>query len=282
MGKLIDFDGLFEEKLQEYMRRLKGKHTEEEWEEIIPKLYREFGDTFIPRVKNTPKGYFAAMTDEELVDLFIRHSKEGVPVSDFLCREMETRPKEALLPLLRQGDSALTILAVNLLGGEEVAFPEYFRLLEEGDTEEDVAEAVCDALKENADAAKQDALALYQKGVRTELMLDILSRVKERSDEVFKTLLAAFKESGEEMPVRAGYLANFGDPRALPALLEVIDREDINYLEYRELKYAIEALGGEYVRERDFSEDPAFLELEEYLRLSPEGDPDPASPNKTS
>lgn len=277
MGKLIDFDGLFEEKLQEYMKRLRGKYTEEEWEELIPKLYREFGDTYIPRAKNTPKGYYAAKTDGELIALLIRHEEEGVPVSDYLCRELETRPAEALLPLLSRSDPALVTLAVNLLGANEAAFAGYFRLLEREDTAEDVAEAVCEKLKEHADAAKEEALALYKKGVRTELMLDVLSRVKKPSDEVFHILLCAFKESGEEMPVRAGYLANYGDPRALEALLAVIDREDINFLEYRELKYAIEALGGEYTRPRDFSNDPYFLQFEDHMRSSPEGGTDPAA-----
>ncbi len=278
MEKIIDFDGLFEEKLTEYMRRLKGKHTEEEWEEIIPRLYREFGDTYIARIKNTPKGYFAAMADGELIALLKRYKEERVPVSDFLCRELGARPPKVLLPLLEAHDPALTTLAVNLLGANGEAFGAYFRLLEDEKTDEGVAEAVCDALKENADAVKEETLALCKKGVRKELMLDLLSRVKERSDEVFDVLLAAFRESDGELPVRAGYLAAYGDPRALGDLLAVIDREDVNYLEYRELKFAIEALGGEYTRPRDFSEDPYFIQLEQYAAAFPEGSPDPAAP----
>ncbi len=41
-------------------------------------------------------------------------------------------------------------------------------------------------------------------------------------------------------------------------LLDKIDEEGINFIEYRELKYAIEALGGEYTKTRDFSGDPYF------------------------
>ncbi len=275
MGKLIDFDGLFEEKLAEYMRRLRGKHTEEEWEEIIPKLYLEFGDTYIPRAKNTPKGYFAAMTDAELISLLKRHKEEGVPVSDFLCRELGSRSPSALLSLLGGDDPAVLTLAVNLLGANEEAFDAYFALLEREETDESVAEAVCDALKENADAVKERAISLCKKGVRKDLMLDILSRVKQPSDDVFEMLLAAFRESDGDLPIRAGQLAAYGDPRALDDLLAVIDREDINYLEYRELKFAIEALGGEYIRPRDFSEDPYFLQLQAYMASAPEGDPDP-------
>ncbi len=261
MEKLIDFDGLFEEKLAAFLKREPKKFTPAQWEALIPKLYAQYGDTYLPRVGNTPKGYFAAMTDEQLVSLLIRHEKEGVPVSDFLCRELETRAPSALLPLLSRSEPALLTLAVNLLGDDPAAFPAYFRLLEEKDTEEDLAEAICEQLKLRADAAKSQALGMYRAGIRRELMLDLLSRTTERDDEVFEVLLRAFKESGEEMPVRAGYLAQYGDPRALDALLAVIDRDDINFLEYQELKYAIEALGGEYTRPRDFSEDAYYLEI---------------------
>ena len=58
--------------------------------------------------------------------------------------------------------------------------------------------------------------------------------------------------------MHASYLAAYGDVRALPYLLDRIDGEEINFVEYQELKFAIEALGGEYTKERDFSDDPYF------------------------
>ena len=67
MKKLIDFDGMFDEKLAEYMEENAGKYQEKQWEAIIPKLYKKFGDTFVKSAGNTPKGYYAEMSDEELV-----------------------------------------------------------------------------------------------------------------------------------------------------------------------------------------------------------------------
>ncbi len=260
--ELIDFDGLFDEKLAEYMQLNAGKYTEKQWEALIPKLYKQFGDTFIPKAGATPKGYYAAMTDGELVEALVRHVEEGVPVSDFLCRELEGRDcPDALIGLLEKRDPELITFAVNLIGAAPKAFHAYFDLLEREDCDGDVAETVCEQLKADADPAKERALADYRAGVRTEMMLEILSRCKERDDAVFGILLDAFKTSGEELPMRASYLAAYGDARALPALLEVIDREDINFLEFQELKYAIEALGGEYTRPRDFTNDAYFQEI---------------------
>ncbi len=260
MQKLIDFDALFDEKLSEFMKQNAGKYSEKQWENVIPKLYQQFGDIPIASVGATPKGYYAAMSDEELVDCLRRHVEEGVPVSDFLCREMEKRDCPAALVDLMQGeDEELLLLAVNLAGANERAFDAYFGLLERSDNGE-LKDAVTDQLKANADAAKPHALALYERGIEPDLMLEILSRCTERDDKVFSLLLDAFKTSGE-IPMHASYLAAYGDTRALPVLLDVIDRDDINYLEYQELKFAIEALGGEYTRDRDFSSDPYYLEI---------------------
>ena len=152
MKKLIDFDGLFDEKLAEYMQQNRGKYTEKQWEDVIPKLYRKFGDTFIPKAGNTPKGYYAEMEDGELVETLVRHVEEGVPVSDFLCGELEARKPLALTAVLQKSDPELLTLAVNLLGNDPRAFEGYFALLGSGDTDENVAEAVCEQLKAGADA----------------------------------------------------------------------------------------------------------------------------------
>lgn len=260
MKKLIDFDGLFDEKLAVYMRENAGKYTEKQWESVIPKLYKQFGDIFVAAAGNTPKGYYAEMSDEELVESLARHVAEDVPVSDFLCRELEKRDcPDALVGLLSSDSEQLLTLAVNLAGSNPKAFDAYFGLLASSPNE-DIKETVCEQLKAGADAAKERALDFYDRGTERELMLEILSRVKERDDRIYEILLKEFR-TGEEIPMHASYLAAYGDERALPVLLEVIDRDDINYLEFQELKYAIEALGGEYTRPRDFSEDAYFQEI---------------------
>ena len=87
--KLIDFDGLFDEKLAQYMAQNKNKHTEREWENVIPKLYKKFGDTRIAKIGCTPKEYYARMSDIELVETLKAHLIEDVPVPEFLCTEID-------------------------------------------------------------------------------------------------------------------------------------------------------------------------------------------------
>lgn len=260
MKKLIDFDGLFDEKLAEYIQSNPEKYTEKQWENVIPKLYKQFGDIYVAKAGATPKQYYATMSDDELCETLERHYDEGVPVSDFLCREIESRGcSDALIRLFDRREEEILTLAVNLAGSNEKAFPAYFRLLT-SEVSDDIKEAVCEQLKGGADAAKEQALALFEQGQEQEMMLEILSRCKQRDERVYELLLTAFR-TGDEVPMHASYLAAYGDERALPVLLEYIDRDDINFLEFREVKYAIEALGGEYTKPRDFSHDPYYQEI---------------------
>lgn len=266
MKEPIDLDGLFDEKLAEFMTKNAGKYTEKQWESLIPKIYRKFGDTFIPRLGATPKAYYAAMSDSELVETLLAHIDGGVPVPDYLCRELELRRPEGLFDLIGSENVQLATLAVNLSAGDSRAVPAYFTVLE-GAGDEELKDAVCDQLKNSADHAKDRALDCYDRGVECERMLEILSRCVVRDDRIFEILLKEFKESAEEIPMHASYLAAYGDERALPVLLEYIDREDINYLEYQELKYAIEALGGEYTKPRDFTEDAYYQEIKSQSQM---------------
>ena len=260
--KLIDFDGLFDEKLAQYMEQNKNKHTEREWENIIPKLYKKFGDTRIAKIGCTPKEYYARMSDAELVETLKAHLIEDVPVPEFLCTEIEGRGVvDILLPLLEEEDEEAVSYAINLIGDDERAFDAYFSILTENRLTEDIRSDVTDILRTHADKVKEKAKAFYEQGKATEYMLEILSRVKEREDSIFELLLKEFR-TFDSVATRAGYLASYGDERALPYLLARIEERTIGFVEFQELKYAIEALGGEYNEPRDFSEDKDYIAIE--------------------
>ncbi len=261
--KLYDFDGMFDEKLSRYISENSGKHKESEWEDIIPALYKKFGDTFIPSVGCTPREYYSKMSDDELIKCLSAHLKKGVPVSEFLCNAIEDRKlQERLLPLLRASEDERDY-AINLIGSDERAFSAYMDFIE-GDYDEELKNRCADLIKEKADAVTERVLGNYKKGVEKELMLEILSRSVIKRDEIFDILLNEFRGDPENVPMHAGYLAAYADERALPYLLDKIDEEGITFVEYQELKYAIEALGGEYNKERDFSSDPYYNIIKEH------------------
>ena len=255
--KLYDFDGMFDEKLSEYLKKNADKYKESEWEEVIPRMYARFGDTVIKSLGMSPNQYFAKMSDSELVACLKAHLKQGIGVSEYLCNAIESRNNpQMLLPLLRGSEDEIAY-ALNLLGACQDALPEYMRLLTQSESE-DVRNTCVDSVKEYADDVKAQALEYYKKGVQKGYMLEILSRCVIHDDEIFDILIKEFRTDADNLPMLASYLAAYGDERALPYLLNKIDEEGISYIEYQELKYAIESLGGTYDKPRDFSSDPYY------------------------
>ncbi|MBO4939459.1 MAG: hypothetical protein J6D30_00315 [Clostridia bacterium] len=260
--KLMDFDGLFDEKLTQYMEENKNKYSEKQWENVIPKLYKKFGDTHIAKLGCTPKEYYQRMTDAELTETLSAHLLEDVPVPEFLCAEIESRGEtERLLPLLESDNEVLATYAVNLIGDQKAAYDAYFSILAENRFNEDLRNDIIEVFKFHADDVKDGVFALMEKLGVQEYMLEILSRVTEKDERIYDLLVKAFRLE-ENLSMRASYLAAYGDERALPMLLERIEDKTLGFVDFQELKYAIEALGGEYDEERDFSEDKDYLAVE--------------------
>ena len=261
--KLIDFDGLFDEKLAQFMEENKSKYTEKQWEDVIPRLYKKFGDTYVAKIKCTPKQYYAKMTDDELAQTLFAHLRSDVPIPEFLCTELEDRRcVEPLVPLLSSDEPQAVSYAINLIGVDERAFDVYFDILLTNRLDEEIRSDIADIFKTVADQVKDRALQAYKAGLAKEYMLEILSKVKARDEEVYQLLLSAFLTDADNLPMHASYLAAYGDARALEPLLKAIQDESIGFIEFQELKYAIEALGGEYDEPRDFSADSDYLAIE--------------------
>ncbi len=255
--KLYDFDGMFDEKLGEYIKKNADKYRESEWEDIIPVLYKKFGDTVIKSLGKTPNEFYGEMTDDDLIKCLKAHLKQDVPVSEFLCNDIESRSlADKLLPLL-DGTQSEREYAMNLMGSDERAIGKYMEILV-GSDDSDMKDRCVDYIKEKADLVVDAALENYKKGIEKEYMLEIISRSVVKKEEIFEVLLKEFRTDPENIPMHASYLAAYGDERALGYLYDKIDEEGISFIEYRELKFAIEALGGEYKKERDFSNDPYY------------------------
>ncbi len=255
--KIYDFDGMFDEKLSEYIKKHAGEYKEKEWEDIVPKMYARFGDTVIKSLGKSPNQFYGEMDDKQLLSQLRSHLKNGVPVSVFLCNAIEGRDMDELLIPLLSGTEDEISYALNLIGISKIALPEYMRLLTTS-KDEDVLNTCVDNIKELADDVKEEAISYYNQGVQKEYMLEILSRCVIKDERIFQILIKEFRTSAENLPLHASYLAAYGDERALNYLMDKIDEEGISFIEYQELKYAIESLGGSYEKERDFSSDPYY------------------------
>lgn len=260
--KLIDLDEIFNRAMERELTAHAGERTEEEWEGAIAEAYAAFGRMVLKELGKTPVQYFAEMSDAQLCETLKEYILQGVPVPDFLVGELASRGAvPELMALLDETDEELVLYALNALGSDRCALPRYAAMLADDAYDGHVKDHLAELLKERADEVVEPMLALA-KTENAPYALEVLSRVKARDERVYAALLAAFRAADEEeLPLYAGYLASYGDERALPALLSEIEREDIGFVAFQELKYAIEALGGEYEKERDFSADEAYKKI---------------------
>lgn len=82
-------------------------------------------------------------------------------------------------------------------------------------------------------------------------------------DRILQYLLHKLRNEPEQRALYASCLGKLGDPRAIDDIRMLLEMSDLRYVDYIELRDALEALGGEIDRERSFYGDPDF----EALRL---------------
>lgn len=258
--KIVDLDGAFDKRVAEYLSKKKGKFSEEEWEDKISAFYKAYGDARIESLGATPNEYYKKMPSDVLSRVLREHFRRGVPVDGFLRRALEEAKNRSVLLSLLDGENDEEIsFAVDLLGDAEDAREKYYDLLsrEIGDA---LAERIAETLRENAADNKAFALRLYKNGNRREIALDLLCRTLPPDDEVFSILVDSFSQGTSPRGAAAERLGTYGDERALSVLRRQAAREDVGYLEWREMSAAAQALGGE-LPARDFSRDKDFLAL---------------------
>lgn len=260
--KLIDIDKLFETYLRNLMTKNAGKYTEDQWESKMPELYQAFGDAPLEALGGqSPRAYFATLSGEELVATLTAYVEQEVGVPDYLCDAItENKATEApLLALVNpETEEELLSYALNLLeeSGSTAALKSYFNALFAPEYSDGIKEIMTEMLALHPETVGKDAILRYKKADEKQrgYLLDIIVE-GEKSDAAFEILLSAFKEHKDEMPLYVQYLVKYGDDRALPYLYKAIENPAVDYLSFQELRNAIEALGGEYDKKRDFSED---------------------------
>ncbi|MBQ3116255.1 MAG: hypothetical protein IJC07_04425 [Clostridia bacterium] len=265
--KIIDIDALFDKYISNYVYSNIGKVKPEEIENKIPDLYVKFGDEKLKELDGkTPNSYYRGFSGEELVKTLARHVEEGVAVSDFLCEAItaDKKNEDAVCSAIRQNaDEELIVYLMNMLGQmqSKKAKDKYLEFIL-WDYSEGIRELATELLCDMADDVKE-AILLEIDGVSEQKrvnLVEILSHCQ-KDDRVFNLLVDEFVSHPADLQIYAGYLSKFGDERALPVLMEAIEREKISYADFEELRFAIEALGGQYNKERDFSNEKTYKKI---------------------
>lgn len=264
--KVINIDKLFDKYISDYVYGNIGRVKPEEIEDNIPVLYKKFGDESLAELDGkTPNEYYRAFSTEELTDCLKRHIEEGVGVPDFLCEAIAEEGRDlSCVKKELKGDCSeeyvMYLLSILQMRGEcdaDVCLE--FVLYSESSA---ISELSTEILEDCAETVKEKILDVFASAPeeRKVNLAEILSHTV-GDDRVLAVLLEEFARHGENIALYAGFLAKFGDDRALPFLTSAIENEKINYSDFEELRFAIEALGGFYDKKRDFSKDALYKKI---------------------
>jgi len=264
--KLIDFDSHFAEYLNAWVEknRKRFKHPEQ-MEDEVDGVYLQFLNTPAAWLDGaTPGDYFDRFGDAaELCALLGEYIHEDIPVPDpMLTRLMELGDEAALLALIRdvKAPCAARMYGMDLLRQMESTAPmvDYIRWQVERGVDEELLDNALESLRDMGEKMRRPAriafLAAGQEG--KEALLDVLCEFP-GDDDVFSFALECFGTQKQKRGLFAGYLARLDDDRALEALFEAAESNDIDYIDFIEVRSAIERLGGE-APVRDFSRDVTY------------------------
>ena len=267
MIKVVNVDKLFDEYISDYVYKNIGKVKPEEIENKIPMLYEKFGYEKLKELDGkTPNEYYQNFDIKELLTCLKNHLEKRVEVSDFLCEAINSKIEnegELIKALDSDENEEFMLYVMNMLiDMESKKCVNKFLELITWDYSGVIKELATEYLKENAESVKEQILSQFKDCDETvkEYLTEILSGCK-KDDKVFDILTMQFVKHQDKIPIYAGYLAKYGDERALAFLMAQIESENISYADFEELRFAIEALGGEYNKIRDFKKDNTYKKI---------------------
>lgn len=269
--KLIDFDAAFSQALSLWIEENRGQYkTADALEDAAPEFYTTWLQTPADFLDGeTPAGYFARYASASaLIDLLNEYIGQGVPVPDALLLRLHAMGDEdALLKLLQNTSAPLEarMHAVDMLRELESDKPlvDYIRWQVERTQDEDLLDAALESLCLMGDKVLGPAKIAFTAAddAGKEALLDILARPG-ADDAVVTFAIERFKTQKDKRALYAGYLGKLDDERAAEPLFQAAEDKAVSYIDFIEIRNAIERLGGE-APYRDFSDDPTYLAVQQ-------------------
>lgn len=271
--QLIDFDEKFAEYMQTWMVEHRADYGKiEEMEADVPMVsLRWLNEPADWLDGKTPGNFFEDYTDgKELTDWMLAYMKTGIsvpgPLLDRMAALGEAKP---LIDVLsgeltknraeRDNEVAMTCISLLMQMDSDEAAPLYIEYIIAQEGEDEVAEAAGEALCQLPQAREAMIAVLdrdMSEAARTAI-LDALVHMEPHPD-VYRWLTRMFLETNEQKALYASFLGKYGNEDAIDMLKAAAQEPELNYLEYLEIRNAIEALGGECDIVRDFNGDKYF------------------------
>jgi hypothetical protein len=264
--ELFDFDGRFNQTLNAWIEENRKKYRRpEDMEDVAAELYETWLSTPADWLGGVAPGEYYRRFDDAraLAELLKRHVAEDVPVPDPLTERLaELADEDALLSLVRDSSAPCEarMTAIALLRQLESTAPmvDYIRWQVERKEDDDLLDNALESLRCMGEAVRRPAKIAFTAAddAGKEALLDVLADYPGDAD-VADFAIRRFEQCPEKRAMYAGYLGKLDDERAMEPLLAAAESPKVSYIDFIEIRNAIERLGGE-APVRDFDDDPTY------------------------
>ena len=268
--KIIDFDARFFEFARKWMAAHPGL-TEEQVENSYNSMMEEWINAPADWLEGaSPATYFERYErPEELIELMQGYFDKKVNLPEPLYARIVERGADcaSLLRTLVADEHQSEELRAEAMGmlrdiGDRDADELLISMVVGAQEQSELSDLAADVLSGRDTATAQKLLDAYPNAPEhaQTLILDVCCNFPGDA-RICDYLIRRLKNQPEQRALNASLLAKLGDPRALEPLQEMLNLFDLRYLDYIELRDAVEALGGDAGADRSFYGDPDFEAL---------------------
>ncbi|MEG1986364.1 MAG: hypothetical protein RR033_03500 [Clostridia bacterium] len=275
----IDLNGLYEDYLKKVVKDNPSKYSDVESLEVDIGHLTDLWE-------NTPELKLNSLSPREFVaDLAVKHElydyaedclEAGFEVADVVCFELLKQPdvEEFLARLLVSEIKDAQMLGAVLLrekGGEKV-INVFLEAIINPNYNDEVKKIAYEFLCESEPTVVDKILALINDIKESEqgILVEIMAEYKGNKAVFFWLVTMLFR--AEDVALYAKLLGKYEDETAIDILKSFATDNDINYVEYVEIRNAVERLGGEFDIEKDFTNDELYAYLKGADITDPEAD----------
>ena len=265
--KLIDFDQKFFEYAQGWLA-MRPNMTEKQIDEAYNQIMLDWLNAPAKWLDGeTPGTYFSKFSDPiELVGMVEKYVSDGIGVPEPLYNRITSMGEEAA-PALTYAFSKkknpeelrATVLGMLMEIGSQQPVPACVDLVCSAKEYSELSEMAVQYLAQNGENAVPQLLDRYPNAPEhaQTLILDVVCNFS-GDERIYTYVVDKLLNDPERRALYASYLAKLGDARAIEPMTRLIGMSDIGYLDYIELRNAIESLGGDAGEERAFDGDPDY------------------------
>lgn len=268
--KIYDFDAKFFEYAQTWMAIHPGL-TEKQAEESYNEIMLNFLNAPASWLNGeTPGTYFNRYDQpKDLMKLIEEYDKRDIGLPEPLYARIVSLGETCVQSLTRIASDkdkpeSLRASAIAMLRDIETDIPRtlYVDLVCQCDEPNELSDMAADILSQSDESVVDELLNRYADAsdYAQMLIMDVCSKFP-KHEGVFELCLNKLYNAPEDRAFYASTLGELGDERAIEPLKSFLSAADLSYIDYLELRNAIERLGGDAGDERTFYGDPDYEAL---------------------